>query len=338
MTEKNHIDLPSEKKGVWLTLVILSFFTLLSIIILYFIFINNYKNISVSEKKINSIYEVVQDIERKNNIIQSEYEKITDQQQINSLSIKSLIERFEYEIKNNNLTPELQNKDWLLAELEYLINLANTLYMLNENTQLTIIAYEQALYKLQNTRISGFENIKASIENELNALNLSIISSQEDKLNIIEKIIDQINLLPIMENSKSNNNNISLNLSWSQNFANEIKKRFQNIIIIKDYSSKNDLTSPKPADIVITAELRKMLYASKIAILNNRTEIYNELLINIIEWIKAYYDLDADKIIEILDLLEEALGNNSQYKKPDISKSLKMIKEYKLNMTAITNN
>ena len=42
MTEKNHIDLPSEKKGVWLTLVILSFFTLLSIIILYFIFINNY--------------------------------------------------------------------------------------------------------------------------------------------------------------------------------------------------------------------------------------------------------------------------------------------------------
>ena len=151
MTEKNHIDLPSEKKGVWLTLVILSFFTLLSIIILYFIFINNYKNISVSEKKINSIYEVVQDIERKNNIIQSEYEKITDQQQINSLSIKSLIERFEYEIKNNNLTPELQNKDWLLAELEYLINLANTLYMLNENTQLTIIAYEQALYKLQNT-------------------------------------------------------------------------------------------------------------------------------------------------------------------------------------------
>ena len=51
MTEKNHIDLPSEKKGVWLTLVILSFFTLLSIIILYFIFINNYKILVFPKKK-----------------------------------------------------------------------------------------------------------------------------------------------------------------------------------------------------------------------------------------------------------------------------------------------
>ncbi len=338
MTEKNPINPLPEKKGVWVTLLILTFLTLLSIIVLYFIFENNYTNVNRSIKQINSIYEVIEDLERKNNKIENDYEKILDQQQKNSQSIKSLIKQSENQIRDKNLAPELQNINWLLAELEYLINLANTFYSLNENRELTIIAYEQALYKLENTKLSGLANIKNTIENELNHLKSSVIPSQDDKLNAIENIIDQINLLTIKEDSGSNNNEPTLQSSWSQNIINEIKERFQNIIIVRNHNSQNDPTLPKPPAMLIAAELRKMLYATKIAILNNRTEIYHELLIDIIDWIKTYYDPEADKTIVILNSLKKAIDDDFQYKKTDITESLKMIRDYKLNLAKNINN
>ena len=109
-------------------------------------------------------------------------------------------------------------------------------------------------------------------------------------------------------------------------------------LIVRNHNSQNDPTLPKPPAMVIAAELRKMLYATKIAILNNRTEIYHELLINIIDWIKTYYDSEADKTIVILNSLKKAIDDDFQYKKTDITESLKMIRDYKLNLANNINN
>ena len=254
---------PEDKKPwiIIITLVVLSIF----VFGLYFYFINNYTNMDIPKNNIRSLeseiirLESLVDENKKNN------QTLFEQQIQYSNLIALLSKKIDSNLNTAQIQPEQTQKLWLLAEIKYLLNLANTQYLLSYNIDLALLAYELALEKIKSSNLPDLLNIENSIKKELNILNDFNAYNPDNLLKFFEEFMD-IKVALITNNQKNYQRLLKNTINWIERFYDQEASIVKDILndLNKKYEYK--IVDQKPdisATLLLINEYEDMLNKNK---------------------------------------------------------------------------
>lgn len=336
MTEKPLNNNIQKRNQSWIIVATLFTISIIFIGFLYLYFIRNYNN--VEEIRGSQYIEFTELIEkeRKNqkvitDDINSKMIQIKEEQDIHTNLIQSLINK-----TNNN--QELYQNDskgakeaWLISEIEYLLKIADSQYTLTGDIEKSIHALNLAMSSLKETNNPNLNNVKQAVEDEIKTLNNIKVYDSEDLIDVIDQYIEKIDFLEIKsslntkEQSRKDNDPIQFQ-AWAS-----AKKAFKEIISIRRNEQINSYRELQMNNDFISIQLKKLLDDAKLALIIKNKLIYQETIINIITWLKKYYDQEDKDIKEMLTYFERQVEHENTIQ-GHTSNALRLLEKYQLSI------
>ncbi len=237
--------------------------------------------------------------------------------------------------------------DWRLAEVEYLLRLANQRILLSKDgvTALNLLrASDQILLELGDPRLF---NVRKAIADDRAALaivgqqdlegvflQLSALSGQIDKLPllVLPKFTSAKNLaLSNSSPSDSLEPEVAASLSWQQRLTaiglstwHELKS----MVIVQRRGEEIKPLLPPEQQYYLRGNLRLLLSQAQLALLDGRQQIYSDSLTNAVDWIADYFPADESAVQMMTENLEQLSAVQVVLQLPDLSHSLLAIKAF----------
>ena len=336
MTEKPLNNNIQKRNQSWIIVATLFTISIIFIGALYLYFIKNYNN--VEEIRGSQYIEFTELIEkeRKNqkvitDDINSKMIQIKEEQDIHTNLIQSLIN------KTNNSQELYQNdsKDakqaWLISEIEYLLKIANSQYTLTGDIEKSIQALNLAMSSLKETNNPNLNNVKQAVEDEIKTLNNIKVYDSEDLIDVIDQYIEKIDFLEIKSSLNTKEQSIKDNDPIQFHAWASAKKAFKEIISIRRNEQINSYRELQMSNDFISIQLKKLLDDAKLALIIKNKLIYQETIINIITWLKKYYDQEDKDIKEMLTYFERQVEHENTIQ-GHTSNALRLLEKYQLSI------
>ena len=336
ITEKPLNNNIQKRNQSWIIVATLFTISIIFIGVLYLYFIKNYNN--VEEIRGSQYIEFTELIEkeRKNqkvitDDIISKMIQIKEEQDIHTNLIQSLIN------KTNN-SQELYRNDskdakeaWLISEIEYLLKIADSQYTLTGDIEKSIHALNLAMSSLKETNNPNLNNVKQAVEDEIKTLNNIKVYDSEDLIDVIDQYIEKIDFLEIKSSLNTKEQSIKDNDPIQFQAWASAKKAFKEIISIRRNEQINSYRELQMNNDFISIQLKKLLDDVKLALIIKNKLIYQETIINIITWLKKYYDQEDKDIKEMLTYFERQVEHENTIQ-GHTSNALRLLEKYQLSI------
>ena len=336
ITEKPLNNNIQKRDQSWIIVATLFTISIIFIGVLYLYFIKNYNN--VEEIRGSQYIEFTELIEkeRKNqkvitDDINSKMIQIKEEQDIHTNLIQSLIN------KTNN-SQELYRNDskdakeaWLISEIEYLLKIADSQYTLTGDIEKSIHALNLAMSSLKETNNPNLNNVKQAVEDEIKTLNNIKVYDSEDLIDVIDQYIEKIDFLEIKSSLNTKEQSIKDNDPIQFQAWASAKKAFKEIISIRRNEQINSYRELQMNNDFISIQLKKLLDDVKLALIIKNKLIYQETIINIITWLKKYYDQEDKDIKEMLTYFERQVEHENTIQ-GHTSNALRLLEKYQLSI------
>lgn len=237
--------------------------------------------------------------------------------------------------------------DWLLAEAEYLLRIANQRLQVEKDYRGALSALKAADDVLEKTDDPGSYPVRKQVAQEILSLK-SVAGVDKTGLYLqLEAAIDSIGKLSdsalAMDASADYTQTMSqdpdktdergaLAKGWAQ-----IKGTLSEAIAIRRLDEPvKPLLSPDQSAYV-RLNMRLMLEEAQLAVLRGNQTLYNQALKKATDWLNTWYDGSHSKVVGLRDTLGELSGKDINPELPDISQSLTLLKarlEGRLNATS----
>lgn len=237
--------------------------------------------------------------------------------------------------------------DWLLAEAEYLLRIANQRLQVERDIDGALSALQAADEVLNETDDPGTYPVRKQVAKELLALK-SIEDVDQTGLYLqLEAAIDAINnltdeALSALDTSAENDASTAqknageqgdtLARGWSQ-----IKSTLNEAIAIRRLDEPvKPLLSPQQS-VYARLNMRLMLEEAQLALLRGNQTLYERALTKARDWLDTWYDGSHAAVRALRERLAELSQKDINPELPDISKSLDLLKarlEGRLNATS----
>ena len=336
MTEKPLNNNIQKRNQSWIIVATLFTISIIFIGVLYLYFIKNYNN--VEEIRGSQYIEFTELIEkeRKNqkvitDDINSKMIQIKEEQDIHTNLIQSLIN------KTNNSQELYQNdsknakETWLISEIEYLLKIADSQYTLTGDIEKSIHALNLAMSSLKETNNPNLNNVKQAVEDEIKTLNNIKVYDSEDLIDVIDQYIEKIDFLEIKSSLNTKEQSIKDNDPIQFQAWASAKKAFKEIISIRRNEQINSYRELQMNNDFISIQLKKLLDDAKLALIIKNKLIYQETIINIITWLKKYYDQEDKDIKEMLTYFERQVEHENTIQE-HTSNALLLLEKYQLSI------
>lgn len=245
---------------------------------------------------------------------------------------ENLTKNFTKLIRDNQ---HLRN-DWLLAEAEYLIQLANYRLLLEKDATTAAIAIQAADSRLNEVSDPALLSVRKILANDLQAL-LNVPTLDLAGMSIrLSSLSNNIEKLPLRtpdpkthKINQADKANSSEKVDSIKDLPAAIWKDIKNLVIIRNHQKPLEpLLAPKQ-HFFLVQNLALLLEQSRFALLNGHNAIYHERLKTTEDWVKQYFDVDHNVTINMLTSLAELQQININPTLPDISSTFSVIKKYR---------
>jgi len=283
------------------------------------------------------------DDKRINQLERSVTQRLNSIDSQNSEQYKQLTKLDKQSLFNTQQLNELgasSRSDWLLAEAEYLLHLANQRLgleqdfkgaeailieadkVLNENDDPGLLPIRQALA----SEILSLQQI-SKLDKEGIYVRLSALIGSLDRLN--ESIfIKQKKMTPsteppseIQDMKKKDNTGLYWQTVW-----NDIRNDLEKVFSIRRLDQPiKPLLAPEQS-YYLRQNLRLMLEQASLALLDKNTVIYQDSLEKAVIWTNSYFDLSDQKTQVLINSLDDLKAQKIAFSTPDISNSLRLLK------------
>lgn len=276
-------------------------------------------------------------------------------QQLGQLKAQSSQEKQNIDELQSRLTKSIQQvtanqntsrKDWLLAEVEYLLRLANQ-RVLMENTKdgaLTLLKSADKILK-ETDDVSIYEVRKALAE-DIAALEAVPTLDTEGvflKLGALNGQVKNLRLIPISEQHKlpelieevapevvSESWSNDLKATWSK-----ASEKLGSLVVIRHRDEPIEpLLSPEQT-YYLQQNLHLMLEQAQLALLQRKQASFDASLNKAHNWISTYFEEQDATTQSLLNGLSELKSVKVTTEMPDISGSLRTLKQYVSHMTKL---
>lgn len=263
-------------------------------------------------------------------------ETSVQQQQAN---VNELQDRLTRSMKQISQIGNNKRKDWLLAEAEYLLRLANQRVMLEKSPVGALALLKSTDEILRETDDVSIYNVRKAVANDIAALE-AVPSLDVDgvflKLAALNERVDHLSLLPVSETPElpamlSEMDDKTLVESWKQGFTdswNKAMEKLGNLIIIQHRDEPIEPLLTHDQAYFIQQNLHLMIEQAQLSLLQGHQPSYDASLNKATSWIGRYFRSEDSSTQALIKGLDELKPVEVSPQLPDISGSLKALKQY----------
>ncbi|RDE18234.1 heme biosynthesis protein [Motiliproteus coralliicola] len=230
-------------------------------------------------------------------------------------------------------------KDWLLAEVEYLLRLANQRVLMERSSSGALSLLKSADLILKETDDVSIYPIRQALAKDIVALEavpsldidgiylkLAAISTQVGNLRLLP-ITDKHQIPEMLKEITPDSVSESWNDGLAKSWANAMDRLGNLIVVRRADEPVKPLLSPEQ-HYFLTQNLHLMLEQTQLALLQGKQQAFDAGLDKSGNWIKTYFEKTDATSTALVKSLDEIKGTQVAPKMPDISGSLKTLKTY----------
>ena len=234
--------------------------------------------------------------------------------------------------------------DWLLAEAEYLMRLANQRLLTMQDTNSAMALLAQADVLLQDIDEYGLFNVRKALAEDQAALRATSDLDRDGIWLELNALVGRIDLLPLLPEDgfhqnpdTSSNEQTSLTTDDSPTpWQDKLKtsavtawNRFAGQFRINRGQARSETVLLSPdEELFLRQNLRLMLEQAQAALLQERTAVYRSSLMKAGDWIDQWFLNESEESQAIKNELTRLIDTDIQQVIPDISRSLVSLKAY----------
>ena len=222
--------------------------------------------------------------------------------------------------------------DWLIAEAEYYMQLANAQLQLANNPELAILALNHADDRLIQLSDARLTQTRGALSDELRALETMEkpdISGIVLTLTSLAGVIESLPLADTLIMSEQPQPNgpgselTGINRAWTS-----VTNALKGIIKIRDTTGVVlPLIAPRE-EYFLRANVSLQLQAARLALLRGEEAVFSQSLDDTDVWLAEYYDKDNTGVISARKTIADIQGNVITVPIPDISRSIFLLRQY----------
>ncbi len=235
-------------------------------------------------------------------------------------------------------------EDWLLAEAEYLLRLANQRLLIEKDTRAAQGMVETAdailleldqvdLYPLRKSLASDIVKLKlaSKIDKEQLYLRLQALSDNIQSLPLLMEMQRKTAVADMQKNSTlpdSNDATVQEKVThWLSGRLHSLWIKIKSYVRVREHSKKLEPLLPPESDLFLRQNLRFLLSHAQLAMLQEQPLIYQQSLSQAQQWLRDYYQL-SEPAQNFIDELSALAQQNIVQQVPDISASSRELQAY----------
>lgn len=225
----------------------------------------------------------------------------------------------------------VNRQDWLLAEAEYLLRLANQRAQLSHDPRSAAQLLSSADEILRDLDDAGLHPVRAQLAKEIGALQSSAERDVEGSYLALQALANEAEKLKIYKAPSYEAIEVPEEQSgWQQRLQGGLTaawEKLRSYIRIRHHEENFRAQLAPEQEAVLRASLQLMFEQAQLALLANQPELYQRALEKAASWLNRYYQLDEhrDALLQQINTLAEVKVDAEL---ADISGSLRSLKEY----------
>ncbi len=224
--------------------------------------------------------------------------------------------------------------NWLLAEAEYFLQIANAQLQLADNPALASAALQQADQRMADLSNPAYTEVRAAISDEiarLEAVNTVDITGLTMTLASLSRVVDtlpvqRIGEAPMPEDVETTDEQEGgAARAWSA-----VKETMSGLVKI---TPPEDVGAPlltPEAETLLRANLSLQLQSARLALLKGEREIFDQSLDDADNLLQSYFDISEIPVQSARETIAEMRINPAMQARPDISGSLNLLRQYRV--------
>ncbi|WP_210397165.1 uroporphyrinogen-III C-methyltransferase [Motiliproteus sediminis] len=254
-------------------------------------------------------------------------------------SVNELQDRLTRAMQQINSIGTDSRRDWLLAEVEYLLRLANQRVLMESSASGALTLLQSADKILKETDDVSVYNVRKALASDIAALEavprldvdgtflrLAALNEQVNKLRLLP-ITDRHQIPSMLKEITPD----SVSDSWQQGMAEAwagAMDKLGNLIVIQHRDEPvKPLLSPEQ-HFFLQQNLHLMLEQAQLALLQGEQAAFDASLSKARDWVATYFQADDSTTKALLNGISQLQGTQVAPTLPDISGSLRTLKAY----------
>lgn len=261
------------------------------------------------------------------------YQSDDQQAQLNTLdeSQQELKRNFASLLKNS---AHLRN-DWLLAEAEYLVKLANHRLILEKDINTAITALEAAddrlkevadpaLLEVRKVLLEQVQSLRSIVQPDITGMALRISALKKEVAGLPMQTPDPATVHQ-REKLPSNASQVK---DW-RDLPSAMWNDLKNLLVIRDHSQAVQPLIPPEQHYFLVQNINLQLEQARYALLKGNNSLYVDSLSSARQWVENYFDTRQQPTQTMVDTINKLLEKNIEPVIPDISQSFKVLQQYR---------
>jgi uroporphyrin-3 C-methyltransferase len=220
---------------------------------------------------------------------------------------------------------------WMLAEAEYYMQLANAQLELAGNPRIAALALSFAAERVRQMADPALGDVRRTLTQELQGLESMDTVDLEGMNFALASLAERVDSLPLNQNVDLPDDTAAVDpgLTGFRRAIASMKRAFGDIVSVRRTDEElTPLLSPEAA-YFLRANLALKFQAARLALLRGEQGVFGQSLDDAADWLKEYYDADSSAVASALDTISQLQDESVGVTPPDISGSLRLLRQYR---------
>lgn len=221
---------------------------------------------------------------------------------------------------------------WLVAEAEYYMQIANSQLQLAGNPGLALIALRMADERVLQLANPALIDVRRTLADELAALEAMEKPDIEGATLTLASLARVVGSLPLRRAGLADDADVAAHEPESGSIDrvwNSIKRAFSELVKVTPADrAEMPLVAPE-AEYFLRTNLTLQLQAARIALLRGEQAVFEQSLDDATAWLHEHFDRQSAPVTSALQTITEIRQGMVTVEAPDISQSLKLLRQYK---------
>jgi len=221
---------------------------------------------------------------------------------------------------------------WLLAEAEYYLQIGNAQLQLSGNPDLAALALRMADERVAQLANPGLTDVRRAISDELAALDAMEKPDTEGLTLTLGSLARVVETLPLASNvddtedqAKIDPDASGVDRAWAS-----VKNAMSGLVKVTPPDQARLVRLSPDAEFFLRNNLALQLQAARLALLRGEQAIFEQTLDDTAALLRAYFDPGSAQVASATATLVEIRGSVLRVDKPDISNSLRLLRQFRI--------
>lgn len=274
-------------------------------------------------------------------------ERLTSAEQVQT-QLHALVEQSQRDLTDAVSHNRMQ---WSVTEIEHLLSLANQQAALEQDVTSALNTLRAADERLRSLDDPGLLEVRSAVQADIAALEGTAVPDVDGTALALARLAEQSNSLPFASDRRSDtseaapsaaNSNAPVtqaaDTAWdiASGFAAAAWDRLRGVAVVRENGEVRAPVLPPEQAYFLQQNLRLQLESARLALLREDEAAFRSSVKNASEWLNRYYDTQATEVRAAIDELARLEVNSVKVDVPDISGSLRVLREAAPGLTART--